>query len=162
MVGPDDIAENARSQGVPVALHSDVGTIRTVVEASEASGRSLAEIGNTLLVTVRGQPILIVIPGDRSMDGEAVGQAYGAEALEIALASQAEAREITGYDLGLIPPVGHEADCDVLLDRHLLDHDRVLFPAGTEEDLLELNPEQLAKLDRVKVGEFSRPPPDDA
>lgn len=161
MAGPDDIAENARSKGVPVALHSDLGTIRTVVEASDAADRSLAEVGNVILATVKGQPVLVVIPGDRSMDGQAVGREYNAEPLQVALASQAEAREITGYDLGLIPPVGHEADCDVLLDRHLLEHDRILFPAGSEEALLELNPEQLTQLDHVQVGVWSRTPPDD-
>lgn len=161
MAGPDDIAENARSRGVPVDLHSDVGPIRTVVEASEASGRSLAEVGNTVLVTVKGQAIVVVVPGDRALDGRAVGEAFDAEPLQVALATQEEAREITGYDLGLIPPVGHEGDCELLVDRHLLEHDRVLFPAGNDDTLLELNPRQLAGLDDARVGDWSRDRPDD-
>jgi prolyl-tRNA editing enzyme YbaK/EbsC (Cys-tRNA(Pro) deacylase) len=156
VVGPDEIVANARDRGVPVDLLSDLGPIRTVVEASEAAGRSLAEVGNTVLVTIQGRPVLVVVPGDRALDGEAVGATYGADALEISLATQAEARELTGYDLGLIPPVGHEADCDLLVDRHLLDHERVLFPAGTDDTLLELDPRQLAALDDAEVGEWSR------
>lgn len=157
MADPDDIAENARSQGVPVDLHSDVGPIRTVVEASNASGRSLGEVGNTLLVTVKDRPVLVIVPGDRSLDGDAVAQAHGADPLEVALATQEEAREITGYDLGLIPPIGHDADCDLLVDRHLLDHDRVLFPAGNEDTLLEVDPRRLAELEHARVGTWSRP-----
>lgn len=156
MAGPDDIVDNARSQGVPVNLHSDVGPIRTVVEASEAAGRSLGEVGNTVLVTVKGRPVLVAVPGDRALDGHAVGTEFGAEPLEVALATQEEAREITGYDLGLIPPVGHEADCELLVDEHLLEHERVLFPAGDDDSLLELNPRQLAGLDHAHLGEWSR------
>lgn len=162
MAGPDEIAEKARSQGVPVNLHSDLGPIRTVVEASEAAGRSLAEVGNTVLVTIQGRPVLVTVPGDRRLDGKAVGAAFGAEAVEVSLATQAEARELTGYDLGLIPPVGHEADCTLLVDRSLLDHERMLFPAGDEDTLLELDPRRLARLDDAEVGEWSRPKdPDD-
>lgn len=161
MAGPDDIADNARSKGVPVDLHSDLGPIRTVVEVSEAAGRSLGEVGNTLLVTVKGRAILVVVPGNRVLDGKAVGDAYGAEPLEVALATQEEAQEITGYDLGLIPPIGHEADCDLLVDRHLLDHERMLFPAGTDDTLLELDPQRLARLDEARVGEWSQAKPDE-
>lgn len=161
MAGPDDIADNARARGVPVDLHSGLDPIRTVVEASQASGRSLAEVGNTVLVTVKGRSVLVVVPGDRALDGKAVGAAYGAEALEVALATQEEARELTGYDLGLIPPIGHEGDCDLLVDRHILEHDRVLFPAGQDDTLLELDPRRLARLDDAEVGVWSRPKDED-
>jgi prolyl-tRNA editing enzyme YbaK/EbsC (Cys-tRNA(Pro) deacylase) len=156
VAGPDEIVDNARARGVPVDLHSDLGPIRTVVEASDAAGRSLGEVGNTVLVTIQGQPVLVVVPGDRTLDGKAVGAAYGAEALEISLATQAEAREVIGYDFGLIPPIGHEADVDLLVDRHLLEHDRVLFPAGDDDTLLELDPRRLAALDDAEVGVWSQ------
>lgn len=162
MAGPDDIAENARSRGVPVNLHTDLGPIRTVVEASEEAGRSLAEVGNVVFLTVKERPVLVVVPGDRSLDGQAVGDEFGAEPLEVSLASQTEAREMLGYDLGLVPPVGHEGECPLLVDKHVLDHERMLFPAGTDDTLLELDPRRLARLGDARVGDWSRPKdPDD-
>jgi prolyl-tRNA editing enzyme YbaK/EbsC (Cys-tRNA(Pro) deacylase) len=156
VAAPDEIARIARSAGVPTNLISGVGPVRTVVEASDEADRSLAEVGNTVLVTVDDRPVVVIVPGDRRIDGAAVGRHYAAQPLQVSLATQSEAREYTGYDLGMIPPVDHARDCDVLVDERLLEHETVLLPSGDADALLEVNPRGLARLDHAETGDWSQ------
>lgn len=154
---PDEIAQIARSNGVHASLYSDLDSVRTVVEASRALDRPLDAVGNTVLVTIRGEPALVIVPGDRRVRGDRVGAPYGAEALEVSLATKEEAREHTGFDLGMIPPVGHAREVDLLVDEHLLDHETIVLPSGSPNALLEVDPKQLANLPNARVGDWSSP-----
>lgn len=157
---PDEIVQLARSNGVRVELFTGLDPVRTVVEASDALDRGLDEVGNTVLVTVRDDPILVIVPGDRQVNGHLVGARYNAGPLDVSLATQGEIRETTGYDRGMIPPFGLEKEIDILVDERLLDHETILVPTGSPRALLEVATEDLAKLPNAHVGEFSAPPPD--
>ncbi len=157
MVGPQDLARYARDHGVPVRVLSDLGSVRTVVEASEALERAPGQIGNTVLITVRGDPVLVVVPGDRRVDGAAVGRAMDAGPLEVALATQNEVREHTDSEPGLIPPFGHPTSIPLFVDERVLSHDRILVPAGSPDTLIELDPSGLARLAQAQVGDWSEP-----
>lgn len=157
MAQPDEIAQIARSNGVRANLHSGLDSVRTVVEASQALERSLGEVGNTILLTVRGDPVLVIVPGDRRVSGDLVAALYGAEALEVSLATKDEAIEHTGFDRGMIPPFGHEGEVDLLVDEHLLEHDNVILPSGSPHALLEVDPTDLTELPNARVGGWSVP-----
>ncbi len=155
MRGPDEVVATARSKGVPVKLFSDLGSVRTVVEASDRMERSEAEIGLTILVTVRGHPKLVVVPGDRRVDGGAIAKELGVQPSEVTLATHDEVQRITGFETGTIPPFGHAGQTELLIDHRVLDHERLLLPAGVPDALIEVDTEALAKLDEVRLGTWS-------
>lgn len=159
MAQPDEIAQIARSNGVRADLHSGLDSVRTVIEASQALERSLGEVGNTILLTVGSTPVLVIVPGDRRVSGDLVAATYGAEALQISLATKDEAGEYTGFDLGMIPPIGHteEGEVDLLVDEALLEHETVILPSGSPHALLEVDPKDLANLPNARVGVWSVP-----
>lgn len=157
MARPDEIVQRARSRGIRADLFSGLDSVRTVVEASDALERPLGEVGNTVLVTVRGEPALVLVPGDRSVDGGRIGRAFGAKPLEVSLATAEEVHEHTGYSSGMIPPFGHETDLDLLVDEHLLEHETVVVPSGSPHALIEITPKDLAGLDNAEVGDWSVP-----
>lgn len=157
MARPDEIVQMARSKGIRASLFSGLDSVRTVVEASNVLDRGLDEIGNTVLLTVKGDPVLVIVPGDRRVDGDPIADHYGAEALEVSLASREESREHTGYDTGMIPPFGLGDEIDLLIDEALLEHDTVLLPTGSVDALIEVAPGDLAELPTAEVGTWSVP-----
>ena len=52
-------------------------------------------------------------------------------------ASAAEARAATGFAIGGIPPLGHEADLPTIIDESLSRFDRVWCAAGTPHAVFE-------------------------
>lgn len=157
MSGPEEVVAYARSNGIPAKLFSDLGSVRTVVEASDRMERTEGEIGVTVLVTVQGRPMLVIVPGDRRVDGGAIAKGLDVRSGDVSLATHEEAMNITGYDTGTIPPFGHDQRTDLLVDRQVLDHDRLLLPAGAPDALIEVDTQALASLDHVQVGEWSVP-----
>lgn len=157
VAGPDDVVKFARARGVPVKLFTDLGSVRTVFEAAQRMDREPAQIGNIVLVTVRGEALLVIVPGDRRVDGNRLCRALGAKPTEVALATQEEVKRLTGYASGTIPPFGHTTALPVLLDEALLRTPTTLLPAGAPDALIEVDVKALAKLPNVRRGEWSVP-----
>lgn len=155
MATPEEVVQMARSSGVRAALVSGLDPIRTVVEASDTLGCALGSVGNTVLVTVRERPVLVIVPGDRALDGDAVAEHYGVDGLKVSLASPKEAREHTGHELGRIPPFDLDGEIEILVDERLLEHDEIVLPSGSVRALLEVAPEDLAGLDNATTGDWS-------
>lgn len=158
MASPEEVLQTARSRGVRADLFDGLDPVRTVVEASNATDRTLAEVGNTVLVTVDEAAVLVVVPGDRRVHGGRVARHFGAEALDLSLVSNEESLERTGYPSGMIPPFALDDDLDLLVDEHLLEHETILLPSGSPRALLEVAPADLADLDRAEVGDWSDDP----
>lgn len=157
MARPEEVLQKARSNGVRATLFSGLDPIRTVVEASNALDRDLGEVGNTILVTVNEEPNLVVVPGDRRLDGGRVAAHFGVDALDISLAQNRESLEHTGYPAGMIPPFDLEAEMPLLIDEHLLEHETILLPSGSADALIEADPADLADLPDAVVGVWSSP-----
>jgi prolyl-tRNA editing enzyme YbaK/EbsC (Cys-tRNA(Pro) deacylase) len=158
VASPEEVLQTARSRGVRADLFDGLDPVRTVVEASNATDRTLAEVGNTVLVTVDEAAVLVVVPGDRRVHGGRVARHFGAEALDLSLVSNEESLERTGYPSGMIPPFALDDDLDLLVDEHLLEHETILLPSGSPRALLEVAPADLADLDRAEVGDWSDDP----
>lgn len=160
MARPEEIVQAARSSGLQVTLFSGLDPVRTVIEVGERLDRALGEVANTVLVTVREDPVLVLVPGDRRVDGATIARRYNAEALKVSLATRQQAEELTGYQTALIPPFGLDQTIDVLLDENLLEHDTIVLPTGSPHALIEADPHELATLPNVTLGEWSLPLPD--
>lgn len=155
MAGPEEVVREAEELGVSVNLFSNLGSVRTVSEVASQMERPESEVGVSVLVTVRGDPLLVLATGDRRVDGDRIAAHHGVRPSDVALATAGEAQEITGYANGTIPPFALDHDTPILLDNHALDHEHLLFPAGGPGALIELEPAALARLDRVLVGDWT-------
>lgn len=160
MARPEEIVQAARSSGIQVTLFSGLDAVRTVIEIADQMDRGLEEVANTVLVTVREDPVLVIVPGDRHVDGATIAKRYNTDALKVSLATRRQAEELTGYQTALVPPFGLGQSIDVLLDEHLLDHETIIVPTGSPHALIEVDPQELATLPNASVGEWSRSPPD--
>ncbi|WP_374707518.1 YbaK/EbsC family protein [Meiothermus sp.] len=60
-------------------------------------------------------------------------------------------RQVTGFAIGGVPPVGHAQALEALIDPDLLQYERIYAAAGTPFALFGLSPEELLALTGGRV-----------
>lgn len=94
---------------------------RTAVEAAAAIGVEVGQIVKSLVFLRDGRPVIVLCAGDRRVDAERLG---------LVPARGAHVRELVGYAIGGIPPIGHDAAIPVLIDASLQRFAEVWAAAG--------------------------------
>ena len=126
---------------------------RTAVDAAAAVGCDVAQICKSLVFRrASGAPLLVVASGANRVDEARVGELVGEP---IGKADAAFVRDRTGFAIGGVPPAGHPAPIDTLVDRDLLAFDVVWAAAGTPREVFSLSPAQLVSLTGGRVADVS-------
>ncbi|RPI22059.1 MAG: YbaK/EbsC family protein [Actinobacteria bacterium] len=102
---------------------------KTSADAAAAVGCDLAQIAKSIVFMVDGEPLIVLMSGDRRVDPVKLAAASGAT--EARRATLEEAREHTGYAAGGTPAFGHRQPVRVLADVSLRRNDDVWSAAGT-------------------------------
>ncbi|HKG40497.1 MAG TPA: YbaK/EbsC family protein [Conexibacter sp.] len=85
----------------PTPFHGD---LRTVAQVADALGLDPARIAKALLVRVDGTTLaVVVLPGNRRLDTEAVATALGAARVE--MVGRAEVQSLSGVEPGAVTPL---------------------------------------------------------
>lgn len=138
------VQECARDLGLEVTVRQMPASTRTAQEAASACGCEVGQIVKSLIFRGRssGRPYLLLVSGSKRVDENRAATAIG-EAL-----SRPDARyvrEVTGYAIGGIPPIGHATSLTGYFDRDLLRYDVVWAAAGTPEAVFAVAPARLLK-----------------
>jgi prolyl-tRNA editing enzyme YbaK/EbsC (Cys-tRNA(Pro) deacylase) len=126
------VKQRLGDRGLEVDVVDLPDSTRTAVEAAAACGCELGQIVKSLVFLVDGRPTMILCAGDRRVtriDGKP--------------ASAQEARDATGFSIGGVPPLGHDADLPTIVDESLRRFDRVWCAAGTPHAVFEIPTDQL-------------------
>lgn len=116
----------------------------TSAEAAAAIGCTLAQIAKSLVFrAASGKSVLVVASGVNRVDEKKVRQIIGEK---IGRADADFVREMTGYAIGGVPPVGHRTAPLVLLDSDLKAFSEIWAAAGTPNAVFKLTPAQLQLL----------------
>jgi prolyl-tRNA editing enzyme YbaK/EbsC (Cys-tRNA(Pro) deacylase) len=78
------------------------------------------------------EPLLCLTAGDRRVDVEGLGSG-------VRMARGRDVKELTGYAIGGVPPVGHDRPIRTVVDRSLLRFDSVWCAAGTPYALCQVS-----------------------
>ena len=113
-----------------VVEHAPEGQTELV---SQMRGNLLSQAVKSLVVLVKigkkeSRYVLVNIPGDRRADLNAVKALYGGT--HVMFAPAEKARELTGCEMGAVPPFTFHAQLKLLLDPSLLEHEELVFNAG--------------------------------
>jgi prolyl-tRNA editing enzyme YbaK/EbsC (Cys-tRNA(Pro) deacylase) len=122
----------------PGAREFPEGT-RTAQDAATAIGCSVAQIVKSLVFMDRShppQPLLVLCSGANTVDAGRLG---------LEKADAAVVREATGFAIGGVPPYGHPAPLQTLVDEDLLEFAEVWAAAGTPRSVFPLTPAQLVE-----------------
>jgi len=129
-------------------------TIHTA-DAAKAVGLDLHQVTKNLVSkTDGGEPVLLIIPGDRRVKLKSAARALGVR--RVHLVSFEEAEKISGYPPGGTPSLGHKTRMRTVIDKSLLQYDTIYCGGGSRERLLELKTEDVIKLSGAIVAEISK------
>jgi prolyl-tRNA editing enzyme YbaK/EbsC (Cys-tRNA(Pro) deacylase) len=126
------VQERLRARGLDVEVVVLPDSTRTAAEAAAACNCEVGQIVKSLVFIVDGRPTMILCAGDRRVtriDGKP--------------ANAQEARDATGFSIGGVPPLGHDADLPTIVDESLRRFKRVWCAAGTPHAVFETRVEDL-------------------
>jgi prolyl-tRNA editing enzyme YbaK/EbsC (Cys-tRNA(Pro) deacylase) len=118
---------------------------RTAVEAAEAAGCEVGQIVKSLVFRLQptNEPVLVLVSGPNRVHEKHLGLLLGGS-LERADADYV--REISGFAIGGVPPVGHKQSLNTYVDEDLLKYETVWAAAGTPNAVFEINPHELVRI----------------
>ncbi|CAN5224859.1 YbaK/EbsC family protein [soil metagenome] len=113
----------------------------------------VAQIAKSLVFKAQsGRGVLVIASGSARVDERKVEAELGEP---IGRADAAFVREVTGYAIGGIPPLGHVQAMVVLFDRNLLAHGTVWAAAGHPHSLFEADPGALQQAAGARVADIA-------
>lgn len=144
------VAEAARAAGLEIAIVEMADSTRTAEEAAAACGCSVAQIVKSLVFrgASSGKPVLLLVSGSNRVDEKGVAAHLGEK---LKRPDAAYVREVTGYAIGGIPPLGHATPLATYIDRDLLQYDVVWAAAGTPRCVFPTAPQALAEAAGAEV-----------
>jgi len=141
---------------MPMPATTKARTVKMLKKVAQVIGTDPAAIVQSLLwCAADGAFALVIAGGMAKVDPQKLAAATGR--VGWALASPALVREITGYVVGGVPPVGpgYGARFPVLIDRAVMTHPVVFSGGGHEAVLLCLLPRDIVRLTQAEVHDLS-------
>lgn len=124
---------------------------RTANDAAMTIGCQVGQIVKSLLfrTSETQRPVLVLASGKNRVSEEVIQKYIGEKILK---ADADFAREITGFAIGGIPPLGHKNSISfVFIDEDLLQHETLWAAAGTQYAVFSLPAKELQKVTGGKI-----------
>ncbi len=125
---------------------------RTAQAAADRAGCLLGQITKSLIFKGlhTGKPILVLTSGANRVNEKLISS-YAGE--PIGRADADFVREVTGFAIGGVPPIGHARKMETFLDEDLMQYPTIWAAAGTPNAIFELTP---AALREMTAGNIAR------
>ncbi len=132
-------------------------TTRSSAEAAAAIGCTVAQIAKSILFkgATSGAPIMVIASGVNRIDERKVAALIGEK---LRKADADFVRAATGFAIGGVPPVGHARPIRKVIDRDLLEFERIWAAAGTPNAVFSLAPEELLRIAGGEPADIAEPP----
>jgi prolyl-tRNA editing enzyme YbaK/EbsC (Cys-tRNA(Pro) deacylase) len=139
-----DVHEALAAQGVAHEIIHLPSSSRTAQLAAEALGVPVSDVVKSLVFVVDAQPVLVLVPGDATVDTEVLVRELGAS--EVVIARAREVRETTGFKPGAVPPVALATKLPVIADPAVFAPGTVYCGGGTTTTMLRIGSADLETL----------------
>jgi prolyl-tRNA editing enzyme YbaK/EbsC (Cys-tRNA(Pro) deacylase) len=128
------LAERLQQRGLLIDVKTLSDSARTAALAAAALNVEIGQIVKSLVFLRDGDPLLVLCAGDRRVDARRLG---------LTPAPAERVRELTGFSIGGIPPLGHDAELATIVDESLRRFSVVWAAAGTPHDVFAVKTEAL-------------------
>ena len=143
------VTENLRTRGVPFAPIAHQQACTSIDEA-RALGIEAGEVVKTVAVRAAGGYALIAVPATCRLDMHLVQAAVGDR--HVRLATEEELlRDFPDIELGALPPLGSLLGAPLYVDQEVLQHDTVVFAAGSQTESVQLKTADLLRHEQATV-----------
>jgi prolyl-tRNA editing enzyme YbaK/EbsC (Cys-tRNA(Pro) deacylase) len=120
------LAGRLQERGPQVEVTTLSDSARTAALAAAALGVEVGQIVKSLVFVRDGQPVMVLCAGDRRVDVERLG---------LTPAPADRVREVTGFSIGGVPPLGHDVALPTMIDESLRRFEIIWAAAGTPHDV---------------------------
>ncbi len=148
----EDARPSARVQaaldemGLGINVVEFAASTATAPEAAAAAGCELGAIVKSLLFLIDNRPTLVLVAGDRMADSKKLAARFNVGKKRCKLADPETVRNVTGYEVGGVPPIGHRQKLPVLVDESLGRFETVWAAAGTHNAVFPIPYSQLLEI----------------
>lgn len=123
---------------------------RTAADAAAAIGCTVAQIAKSIVFRAGDRAVVVITSGVNRVDIKKVANVLGTP---IERADPNWVRDVTGFAIGGVAPVGHLAPPLILVDQDLLKLDPVWAAAGSPMHIFKTRAEDLVRMTEGKVAE---------
>jgi len=148
------VQDALRADGFTNAVIELEVPVRTAAAAAEAVGCTPAQIVKSLVFQggASGVPVLVVASGANRVSESKLAALLGEP---VTMGPPKFVREVTGFAIGGIPPIGHAKRLDTIVDQHLLSLETLWAAAGHPNSLFALTPDELLRMTNGRVAEVA-------
>lgn len=146
----DRVAAAAAGRGLAIDIRRMDGSTRTAEEAARQCGCPVGEIVKSLIFRGEnsGDLYLFLLGGDATLDLDA---AAGLAGEPLARADPRHVRDVTGFAIGGVAPIGHKSPIAAFADERLLQSRRVWAAAGAPDAVFPADPAWLVEAAGARV-----------
>ena len=119
--------------------------VKTVEQAVRATGSEPKQIIKSLLFISEEEPVLVIVDGESKVDLNKLAKIFG----KVRFATPEEVKQITGFEVGAVPPVG--AEVKTIVDPKVLENEFVIGGGGRIDRLSKLNPEKIVEYQKAII-----------
>ena len=150
MRSTDRVKAAAAASGLAIDIRDMPQSTRTAAEAAAACGTTVAQIVKSLIFrkATSGEPVLLLVSGKNRVDEKAVKEAIGDTLARI---DASDVRELTGFAIGGVAPLGSLTPLETFMDADLLAYATVWAAAGAPHAVFEVSPQSLAEATGAKI-----------
>jgi prolyl-tRNA editing enzyme YbaK/EbsC (Cys-tRNA(Pro) deacylase) len=144
------VQKSLQEKGLAFEIKEFSESTRTALDVAAAIGCEVAQIVKSLLFkTVQtNKPILILASGQNRVNEKTIKALVG----EAIVKADADfTREITGFAIGGIPPLGNVKISTILIDEDLLNFEILWAAAGTPFTVFNLQSSDIQKMTHGKI-----------
>ena len=148
------VTEHLQTHGVPFEPIAHRQAYTSIDEA-RALGIEASEVLKTVAVRAAGGYALMAIPATCRLDMHLVQAAVGDR--HVRLATEEELlRDFPDFELGALPPLGSLLGAPLFVDQEVLQHETVVFAAGSRTESVQLKTADLLQYERVTAVPLTR------
>ena len=119
-------------------------------QAADLVHCSLGAVVKSLVFTQAedGKFLLVLVSGKNHVDLERLAKLVGER---VKLMKPKDVYDLTGYEVGAVPPFGVEGNYSTIIDADLMTFEHIWAAAGSKNSLIRITPTDLSKLSRGRV-----------
>ena len=126
---------------------------RTALEAASSLGCEVGAIVKSLLFKTEKKFTLCLIAGDKKASLNKIKKILNIK--DVSMASANDVKNVTGYTIGGVSPIGHLNKVDIFVDESLARFSNLFAAAGHPYSIFKINFDNLCKITNGSVKDIS-------
>ena len=147
-----------RVQGILTEFNSNIEVIelnssaRTALEAASSLGCEVGAIIKSLLLKTEQNFTLCLVAGDKKASLNKIKKILKKK--DVSMASADDVKNITGFTIGGVSPIGHLNKIDILIDHSLERFNQLFAAAGHPNCIFKISFKDLSKITKGSIREL--------